>query len=67
MSKILKIKKQLSNITKYEAGISKLANIKKVIKLSSNEGAFGPCLKTLKTFKKFNNQIYVFYSVCIAS
>ena len=53
-----KIKKQLSNITKYEAGISKLANIKKVIKLSSNEGAFGPSLKALKTFKKFNNQIF---------
>ena len=58
MSKILKIKKQLSNITKYEAGISKLANIKKVIKLSSNEGAFGPSLQALKTFKKFNNQIF---------
>ena len=41
MSNFLKINKNINSVVKYEAGISKLADRKKVVKLSSNEGAFG--------------------------
>ena len=49
MSNFLKIKKNINSVVKYEAGISKLADRKKIIKLSSNESAFGvsPKIKNL--------------------
>ena len=48
MSNFLKIKKNINSVVKYEAGISKLADRKKVVKLSSNEGAFGASTKVKK-------------------
>tara|TARA_Y100000590_G_scaffold190232_1_gene216517 strand:- start:565 stop:1665 length:1101 start_codon:yes stop_codon:yes gene_type:complete len=58
MSNFLKIKKNISSVVKYEAGISKLADRKKVVKLSSNEGAFGASPKIKKILKKFENKIF---------
>ena len=48
MSNFLKIKKNINSVVKYEAGISKLAARNKIIKLSSNEGAFGTSSKIKK-------------------
>ena len=53
MSNFLKIKKNINSVVKYEAGISKLADRKKIIKLSSNEGAFGTSSKIKKRLKFF--------------
>ena len=58
MSNFLKIKKNINSVIKYEAGISKLADRKKVVKLSSNEGAFGTSTKVKKILKKFENKIF---------
>ena len=52
MSNFLKIKKNIISVVKYEAGISKLADRKKIIKLSSNEGAFGASTKVKKKIKR---------------
>jgi len=69
MSNFLKIKKNINSVLKYEAGISKLADRKKVVKLSSNEGAFGASTKVKKKLKEFENKIFsknekikIFYS-----
>ena len=51
MSNFLKIKKNINSVVKYEAGISKLADRKKIIKLSSNEGAFGTSSKIKEILK----------------
>ena len=48
MSNFLKIKQNIDSVVKYEAGISKLADRKTVVKLSSNEGAFGTSTKIKK-------------------
>ena len=58
MSNFLKIKKSINSVVKYEAGISKLADRKKIIKLSSNEGAFGVSPKIKKILKEFENKIF---------
>ena len=58
MSKFLKIKKNINSVVKYEAGISKLADRNKIIKLSSNEGAFGTSPKIKKIIKEFENKIF---------
>ena len=58
MSNFLKIKKNINSVVKYEAGISKLADRKKIIKLSSNEGAFGVSPKIKKILKEFENKIF---------
>ena len=58
MNNFLKIKKNINSVVKYEAGISKLADRKKVIKLSSNEGTFGTSTKVKKTLKEFENKIF---------
>tara|TARA_B100001013_G_C24620329_1_gene446955 strand:+ start:126 stop:1223 length:1098 start_codon:yes stop_codon:yes gene_type:complete len=58
MSNFLKVKKNINNVIKYEAGISKLANSKKTIKLSSNEGALGSSPKVKKALKEFENQVF---------
>ena len=58
MSNFLKIKKNIISVVKYEAGISKLADRKKVVKLSSNEGAFGTSTKVKRILKKFENKIF---------
>ena len=42
MSNFLKIKKNINSVVKYEAGISKFADRKKIIKLSSNSSKFVP-------------------------
>ena len=52
MSNFLKIKKNINSVVKYEAGISKLADRKKIIKLSSNESAFGVSPKIKKKNKR---------------
>ena len=58
MGNFLNIKKNLNSVIKYEAGISKLANRKKIIKLSSNEGAFGVSPKVKKRLKQFENNLF---------
>ena len=58
MSNFLKIKKNINSVIKYEAGISKLADRKKVVKLSSNEGAFGTSNKIKKILKEFQGKIF---------
>ena len=58
MSNFLKINKNINSVVKYEAGISKLADRKKIIKLSSNEGAFGTSSKIKKTLKEFEKKIF---------
>jgi len=58
MSNFLKIKKNINSVVNYEAGISKLADRKKIIKLSSNESAFGVSLKIKKILKEFENKIF---------
>ena len=58
MSNFLKIKKNINSVVKYEAGISKLADRKKIIKLSSNEGALGVSPKIKKILKEFENKIF---------
>ena len=58
MSNFLKIKKNINSVVKYEAGISKLADRKKIIKLSSNESAFGVSPKIKKILKEFENKIF---------
>ena len=45
MNNFLEIRKNINSVVKYEAGISKLADRNKIIKLSSNEGAFGASTK----------------------
>ena len=58
MSNILKIKKKINSVIKYEAGLSKIANKKKgIIKLSSNEGALGSSDKAQLILKKINNEV----------
>ena len=58
MSNFLKINKNINSVVKYEAGISKLADRKKIIKLSSNEGAFGTSPKIKKTLKELEKKIF---------
>ena len=58
MSYFLKIKKNINSVVKYEAGIAKLADRKKIIKLSSNEGAFGTNPKIKKILKEFEKKIF---------
>jgi len=58
MSNFLKIKKNINSVVKYEAGISKLAARNKIIKLSSNEGAFGTSSKIKKVLKEFEGKIF---------
>ena len=58
MSSFLKIKKNINSVVKYEAGISKLADRKKIIKLSSNEGAFGTSSKIKKKLKEFEGKFF---------
>ena len=58
MSNFLKIKKNINCVVKYEAGISKLADRNKIIKLSSNEGAFGTSPKIKKIIKELENKIF---------
>ena len=58
MSTFLKLKKNIKSVIQYEAGISKLADRKKVIKLSSNEGVFGASIKVKKILKQFENKIF---------
>ena len=58
MSNFLKIKKNINSVVKYEAGISKFADRKKIIKLSSNEGAFGTNPKIKKILKEFEKKIF---------
>ena len=58
MGNFLKIKKNINSVIKYEAGISKLADRKKVVKLSSNEGAFGTSNKIKKILKEFQGKIF---------
>ena len=48
MSKTIPTRPGISNITPYVAGESKLGGKTQVIKLSSNEGAFGPSPKALE-------------------
>ena len=52
MNTFLKLKKNIKSVIQYEAGISKLADRKKVIKLSSNEGVFGASTKVKKKIKR---------------
>ena len=58
MSNFLKINKNINSVVKYEAGISKLSDRKQIIKLSSNEGAFGTSSKVKKILKNFENKIF---------
>jgi len=58
MSNFLKISKNINSVVKYEAGISKLADRKKIIKLSSNEGAFGTSSKIKEILKKFEKKAF---------
>ena len=58
MSNFLKIKKNINSVLKYEAGIFKFSNRKKIIKLSSNEGAFGTSSKIKKILKEFEGKIF---------
>jgi histidinol-phosphate aminotransferase len=58
MSNFLKIRKNINSVVKYEAGISKLADRKKIIKLSSNEGAFGASPKIKEILKKFEKKTF---------
>ncbi len=58
MNNFLNILKKYKSVVEYEAGISKLANKKKIIKLSSNEGAFGISNKVIKKLKEFQNQFF---------
>ena len=58
MSNFLKIKKNINSVVKYEAGLSKLADRKKIVKLSSNEGAFGASPKIRKILKNSENKIF---------
>jgi histidinol-phosphate aminotransferase len=58
MSNFLKIKKNIKSVVKYEAGIFKLADRNKIIKLSSNEGAFGTSSKIKKILKEFEGKIF---------
>ena len=65
MSNFLKIKKNINSVVKYEAGISKLAARNKVIKLSSNEGAFGTSSKIKKKLKEFEGKIFRYPDPCL--
>ena len=58
MSNFLKIKKNINSVVKYEAGISKLAARKTVVKLSSNEGAFGTSTKIKKILKDCDKKMF---------
>ena len=58
MTNFLKINKNIDSVVKYEAGISKIASNKRVIKLSSNEGAFGRSLKVKKVLKEYEKDIF---------
>ncbi len=58
MSNFLKIRKNINSVVKYEAGISKLADRKKIIKLSSNESAFGASPKIKEILKKFEKKTF---------
>ena len=58
MSNLLKIKKNITSVFKYEAGIFKLADRNKIIKLSSNEGAFGTSSGIKKILKEFEGKIF---------
>jgi len=58
MSNYLKIKKNVKSVVKYEAGISKLADRKKIIKLSSNEGALGTSEKVSRILKESKKNIF---------
>ena len=52
------MKKNINSVVKYEAGLSKLADRKKIVKLSSNEGAFGASPKIRKILKNSENKIF---------
>ena len=52
MDNFLKINKKINSVVKYEAGLSKLADKKKIIKLSSNENSFGASFKVKKILSK---------------
>ena len=58
MNNFLNIIKKYKSVVEYEAGISKLANKKKAIKLSSNEGAFGISYQVIKKLKKFEKNFF---------
>lgn len=60
MSKTIPPRPGISNITPYVAGESKLSGKARVIKLSSNEGAFGPSPKALKALAETSKHINLY-------
>ena len=58
MDNFLKINKKINSVVKYEAGLSKLADKKKIFKLSSNENSFGASFKVKKILSKLDNKVF---------
>ena len=54
---VLNPKRGIDSIKLYKGGISKIADINQIIKLSSNESPFGPSKKAVKAYEKTSNKL----------